>query len=222
MPEFTPEFVAVGVTSYVVLLFSLSVHESAHAWMALRMGDDTAARAGRISLNPVSHVDPIGTLAVPLLQMVWGGLPLLAWAKPTPVQPANFKPGWFRRGHLLVSAAGPLSNFVLALLFTLGFFVYCRVAEQPLAHGQPALHLLTTGIFMNVGLGLFNLLPLPPLDGAWLASWGLPRRLAEPYDRLVEPWGATLLLLLVATGGLGRLTGPPLHYLSSALVTLAT
>ena len=94
---------------------------------------------------------------------------------------------------------------------------------QPRLHliGQPALHLLTTGIFMNVGLGLFNLVPLPPLDGAWLASWGLPRRLAEAYDRLVEPWGATLLLLLVATGGLGRLTGPPLNYLSAALVTLA-
>jgi Zn-dependent protease len=221
LPEITPEFIALGVTSYVVLLFSLSVHESAHAWMALRMGDDTAAQAGRITLNPVAHIDPLGTLVIPLVQMLWGGVPLLAWARPTPVQPANFKPGYFRKGHLAVSAAGPLSNLLLALLFTAGFFVFCRVVANPLAPGQPVLHLLTTGIFMNVGLCLFNLLPLPPLDGAWLASWGLPARLADSYDRLVEPWGATLLMLLVATGALGRLTGPPIGFLYTSLVRLA-
>ena len=106
-------------------------------------------------------------------------------------------------------------------VYSAGFFVFCRLAADPLAPGQPALHLLTTGIFMNVSLALFNLLPLPPLDGAWLASWGLPRRLAEPYDRLVEPWGAPLLMLLVATGAIGRLTGPPIHFLSTSLLRLA-
>src|SRR5512147_769982 len=110
-----------GLTFYVVLLFSLSVHESAHGWMALQLGDDTAARQGRITLNPLSHVDPVGTVLIPFLQVFWTGVPLFGWARPTPVGAQNFRR--LARGHVLVASAGPASNALLALLFTAGLYV---------------------------------------------------------------------------------------------------
>lgn len=213
LPDLPPERIAQFITWYVVLLFSLSVHESAHAWVALRMGDRTAADLGRITLNPLPHMDPIGTVLMPILQLFSMGLPLLAWAKPTPVQARNFRPGMLRRGQILVAGAGPLSNFALALLFTAVFFVLVRVGVE-LPQGHPVQNILVAGVLMNVFLGVFNLVPLPPLDGSWIASWGLPRPLAAQYDRIMEPYGQWILLLLFVTGALGYLTRP----LTSAIV----
>jgi len=203
LPEFTPQFIATAVTSYVVLLFSLSVHESAHGWMAYRMGDDTAMAQGRVSLNPIVHIDPIGTVLMPLLQFVGPGVPLFAWAKPTPVGAHNFKS--LARGHILVAGAGPVSNLILAALFTAVLYV----AHRSGAMSNPALSsILEMGVLMNIGLAIFNLVPLPPLDGSWIASWGLPRHIAQHYDRVMEPYGSWILLLLFATGLLGKVTGP--------------
>ena len=110
MPELTPDRLAIGLTTYVVLLLSLSVHESAHAWMAHRLGDDTALHEGRVSLNPLVHMDPIGTFVFPLLQ-IFTGILLLGWAKPTPYNPANFNRSvTMRQGHMLVAAAGPADS----------------------------------------------------------------------------------------------------------------
>lgn len=203
MPELTPDRLAMGLTYYVVLLFSLSVHESAHGWMALRMGDDTAAREGRITLDPLSHIDPVGTVLVPLLQILWIGLPLLGWAKPTPVGAQNFRR--LARGHVLVASAGPASNVVLAALFTALLYA---ARHSSLVESHAALALLNTGVYLNVVLALFNLVPLPPLDGSWVASWGLPRAVAARYDQVVEPYGQWLLLVLFATGALGWLLSP--------------
>lgn len=210
MGPLTPEKVAWGLTYYVVLLFSLSVHESAHGWVALRMGDDTAARQGRVSLNPLVHIDPIGTLLIPLLQVFFSGIPLLGWAKPTPVGAHNFRR--LARGHVLVAGAGPTSNLLLATLFTFGLFVALRAGAGA---DDPSTKLLDAGIRINIVLALFNLIPLPPLDGSWMASWGLPRRIAEGYDRVMEPYGQWILLILFATGLLGRAMQP----FSSALYT---
>jgi Zn-dependent protease len=220
--EFTPDSIALAITSYVVLLFSLSVHESAHAWAALRLGDDTAAQQGRITLNPLAHIDPVGTVLMPLLQFMWGGIPLLAWAKPTPVQAANFRAGWFRKGQVLVAGAGPASNCLLALLFTSAFFVFRRLGQGAGELEAPLWSLLTTGIVLNVALAVFNLVPLPPLDGSWIASWGLPRDLGAKYDRLVEPYGSMILLALVATGAIHWITGPPILFLRDLLFRLAS
>jgi Zn-dependent protease len=211
----TAETIAVGLTTYVVLLFSLSVHESAHAWTAHRMGDDTAVRQGRVSLNPLVHIDPIGTLLIPLLQIFWGGIPLIGWAKPTPVISRNFRN--LARGHILVAGAGPASNLALALAFTLALFLSLRAAVD--IHG-PVIAMVTTGIQMNVILALFNLIPLPPLDGSWIASWGLPRAVAAAYDRVVVPYGSMLLLVLVATGGLGYLIGPIARFVVTVLYSI--
>lgn len=204
----SPENLAVGLTSFVVLLFSLSFHEAAHAWMALRMGDETARREGRITLNPMAHIDPIGTVLIPLLQIFWAGIPLIGWAKPTPYNPGNFDRNvTMARGHVMVAGAGPASNLVLAIGFTLLLFLGLRTGLAD-SVGLGGRALLEIGIQMNVALGLFNLFPLPPLDGSKVASWGLPRRLGERYDRTFEPLGHWLLLLLVMTGLLSKLLGP--------------
>jgi Zn-dependent protease len=217
----TPERIAQGLTYYVVLLFSVSFHEAAHAWTALRLGDDTAARQGRITLNPIVHIDPVGTVLVPLLGFVWSGIPLLAWAKPTPVHAVHFRAGWFRRGQILTAGAGPASNLILALVFTAALFIYTRSGLQP-EDSLALLVLIETGVLMNVALAVFNLVPLPPLDGSWIASHGLPRSLGEAYDRLVEPYGSWLLLLAVASGLLTKLTSPVIVSIRSILHALAS
>jgi Zn-dependent protease len=212
------EVFAQSLTIYVVLLFSLSFHESAHAWTALKMGDTTADEQGRISMNPLVHIDPIGTVLLPLLMLFGGGGMLFGWAKPTPVNPRAFTD--VRKGQILVSGAGPASNLVLAVAATLILFLLLRLAPD-LRTSSPAVQLLAMGVQLNVLLALFNLVPLPPLDGWHVASWSLPRQLAESYQRLVGPWGSWILLLLVVTGALGSLLGPLTGGLSRMLFSIA-
>jgi Zn-dependent protease len=213
--------IALGLTSYVVLLFSLSFHESAHAWMASRLGDDTAREQGRVSLNPIVHMELLGTVILPLLQ-IFGpqGIPLLAWAKPTPYDPSNFKPGYFRRGHVLVAGAGPISNLILAGVFTATLFVVRWTLPYTEAT-DPMYRLVMMGVVINVLLALFNLVPLPPLDGSKVASFGLPRVLGELYDKVVVPYGAWILLLLVVTGGFRFVSGPVHRLVNDALRRIA-
>jgi Zn-dependent protease len=199
------DLVIQGLVFFVVLLFSLSVHESAHAWAAHRMGDDTALRLGRVSLNPLRHIDPIGTVVIPLLQIFLSGIPLIGWAKPTPVVPGNFRK--LARGHVLVSGAGPTSNLALAAICILGYALMRQLGLRGELFA-PLLALLKTGVILNVVLMIFNLIPLPPLDGSWIVSWGLPRSFSAQYERIVEPFGPWILLLLVMTGVLGRALWP--------------
>ena len=207
MGELTPDRIAMGLTTYVVLLFSLSVHESAHAWMAWRLGDDTAKNLGRVSLNPIVHIDPIGTLLFPLIQ-IFTSVPLLGWAKPTPYNPANFRRDvTMRKGHMLVAAAGPVSNFLLAFVFT---GVLILVVRSGLVQTQDnfLVTLAVLGIELNVLLALFNLVPIPPLDGSKVASFGLPGDVGDRYDRVMGPYGFVILMLLLMSGALGYVLGP--------------
>jgi Zn-dependent protease len=208
-----------GLTAYVVLLFSLSVHESAHAWMAHKMGDDTALALGRVSLNPIVHIDPIGTLLFPLIQ-IFTGIPTLGWAKPTPYNPANFRREvTMRQGHMLVAGAGPLSNVLLALLFT-GFFYVAVQAGVPLTERNPVVRILVAGIQMNVILAIFNFLPIPPLDGSKVASYGLPGSFGDRYDRVMAPYGYMILLLLMFTGVLSFIISPITDWVIDTLFRL--
>jgi Zn-dependent protease len=217
--DLTPQRLAEGITYYVVLLFSISVHESAHGWMAWRMGDDTAVRQGRVSLNPLVHIDPIGTFLIPMLQIFWGGIPLMGWAKPTPVGAHNFRK--LAQGHVLVAGAGPVSNLILAVLFTAALWTaHMAGLERSDITSQAILTVIETGVIMNIALAVFNLVPLPPLDGSWIASWGLPRSLSVHYDRVVEPYGQWILLILFATGILGRLVSPVIGLLLAVVRVL--
>jgi Zn-dependent protease len=209
-----------GLTTYVVLLFSLSVHESAHGWMAHKLGDDTALRAGRITLNPIAHIDPIGTLLLPLLQ-IFTGFSLIGWAKPTPYDPTNFRRNvTLRQGHMLVAGAGPVSNILLAIFFTAVFFLMIR-ADLVSSASHPAVIIVAVGIQMNVVLALFNLVPIPPLDGSKVASYGLPGSFGDRYDRVMEPYGYMILLVLFMTGLLWRVLGPVTTWVITTLFGIA-
>jgi Zn-dependent protease len=203
--------------SYVVLLFSLSVHESAHAWTALKQGDPTAHSLGRITLNPLAHIDVVGTVVMPLL-MIFTGVPLLGWAKPTPVVPRHFRN--LRRGQIVVSGAGPVSNLLLAFLATAALFVAVRTLPDPLPD-QPVVVLLSMVVQLNVLLAVFNMVPLPPLDGSHIVEWALPDDMGHRYVRAIAPYGSIVLLALVMSGALWTVLSPVHHAIVRLLYSLA-
>jgi len=186
-----------------VVLFSLSIHESAHAWTADWLGDTTGRHLGRVTLNPLAHIDPIGSIVVPLLFFVTAGF-IFGWAKPVPVDPRHLKNP--KRDHILIAAAGPASNVVAALAFLIVLKAMNLLA--PSLNGEDhTLHPLFLfcfyGLLLNVVLAVFNLMPIPPLDGSWVLSGLLPHHLFVLYDR-IRPYGFMLLLLLLFSGALGR------------------
>ena len=201
---------------FVVLLFSLTVHEAAHAWTADRLGDPTARMLGRISLNPLVHVDPVGTILFPLLAIV-AGVPLIGWAKPVPVNVGRLR--HTRRDYVLVAAAGPASNLVLA---TIAALVLRLVPVSPVTLGEanvsvPVASLLGTALQINVLLAVFNMIPIPPLDGGNVIGGLLPRPLAYRFDSLIRPYGFILLYALMLTGSLDYLVGRPMRSILSWL-----
>jgi Zn-dependent protease len=207
--------VATIFIAYIVLLFSLTIHESAHAWTANRLGDPTARLLGRVSLNPLVHADPIGTLLFPLLALATG-VPLIGWAKPVPVSVSRL--GHPRRDYMLVAAAGPLSNLLLACLAGL---VLTLLPVSPVIIGEPNVSvplaaLFTRAVQINVLLAAFNMIPIPPLDGGNVLMGLLPRPLALRFDRL-RPYGFLLLYVLMLTGGLDYVVGPPYLLVRSLL-----
>lgn len=196
------EKIAILLLWMVPFVFSLSVHEFAHAWTANRLGDPTARFLGRMTLNPVAHADPIGTILFPLIAF-FTGFPLIGWAKPVPVNERNLK-NWSRDG-ILVAAAGPISNLILAMAFTFLAFLLNRFqAPAGLAHRaeimlyEPLLVMATVGIQLNLILAMFNLIPLPPLDGGRVAAGLLPG--FRQQFMLLERYGFILLLVLFYTG----------------------
>jgi Zn-dependent protease len=216
----------------IVFLFAISIHESAHAWMANRCGDPTARMLGRITLNPIKHIDPIGTILLPLIAM-FAHFPAIGWAKPTPVDPRNF------RNHvlddILTSVAGPVSNFLVASIAVLLLIVISFLS--PLGHHivrslpfsyrlgvvglgsdsvlVPVCLLLYEAMIINVVLGVFNLIPVPPLDGSHVLRHFLSDSIRRMYDTL----GIFALIALVFLGGglLGRLIFPVVGVFDSIL-----
>ncbi|MDO8618880.1 MAG: site-2 protease family protein [Candidatus Daviesbacteria bacterium] len=185
-----PEFLAL---SLVILLFSVIVHEVMHGWVALQFGDETAKRMGRLTLNPIPHIDPVGTILFPALLMITGSPILFGWAKPVPVNPLNFSD--LRKGELLVSAAGILANFGLAAIAAILFHLLIIVPTTPLL----VLELLRYTVTINLILGVFNLFPIPPLDGSKVLMSQLSYTLVKQYEKL-EQYGFLLLLVLLFTG----------------------
>ncbi len=201
---------------FAVLLFSLTVHEMAHAVTADWLGDPTARRLGRISLNPAVHIDPVGTIMLPLLGLLAGGF-VFGWAKPVPVNPANLKN--HRQDFLVIAAAGPASNILMAI----GASMLLGLIPGGLGASEGMAGVMATFGFamvqLNLLLAVFNMLPIPPLDGGNVLAGILPEALAASYDRLVRPYGFVILIVLMATGWLYRLIGPPLSFLMGWLLS---
>lgn len=203
--------------SFAVLLFSLTVHEMAHAWTADRLGDSTARLLGRVSLNPLMHADPIGTVLFPLVALITGA-PIIGWAKPVPVLTRNLRHP--RRDYVLVAAAGPASNLVLAFLSAT---VLAALTVSPQIAGEanvsvPVARILSSLIRLNVLLAVFNMIPIPPLDGGNVLAGLLPRSLGALFDNL-RPYGFILLYALILTGGFNAIVLPPYSFILSWLPT---
>jgi Zn-dependent protease len=229
----------IAVFEFVLLLFSLSFHECAHAWMASRLGDQTARLQGRITLNPLAHIDPVGTLLFPAM-VIFGPLigfsvpfMLVGWAKPTPVITRNFKK--IVRDDNLTTLAGPISNLILVLLALAGltimaltmpsggamvrlsFAVALNFAEATGA--QPVALLFSLAILINLSLFFFNLLPIPPLDGSRVVRNMLPYNAVQQYDR-IGGWISYLLMIFVGGFVLRLLLRPALVLVFSFLLRL--
>lgn len=202
--------------SVVAIPFFLGItcHEVAHGYVSYLLGDPTAKLAGRLSLNPLKHLDPMGTLVLVLTQMI-------GWAKPVPINPAYYKD--YRRGVLYVSLAGPLANFAVMLFFALLLKLLVMAAQGPNSAAwwyflRPAINISVAGIFINAILGVFNLLPIPPLDGSKVLACLLPPHLGASLMRL-ERYGFFILLLLAFTGVLRLILVPAANLVREIFVT---
>src|SRR5271157_867963 len=202
----------------IVLLFAICVHESAHAWMANRLGDPTAKMLGRISLNPIVHIDPFGTIIMPLL-LILVGFPPFGWAKPTPVDTRNFKN--LVRDDILTAVAGPVSNFLTALLSVIALAIVVHGSNAGIGQSfrgadvaTPLEKLFSFAILINVVLGVFNLIPLPPLDGSHVIRHFLSYDALRVYDR-VGYIGLVIVLFILPMVGcsiVGVMTAPFLAF----------
>jgi len=212
----------------VVLLLAISAHEAGHAWMSYKFGDDTAYLLGRVTLNPVAHTDPIGTLLIPILSFIFGAVggalasvPLMGWGIPTPVNPrkwANYK-----TANVMVSIAGIGANLIIA---TVSFFTFKALLEFGVINAgnvesallRPIIILFQYLILLNISLAIFNLLPFPPLDGSKVLSTFLPESF-QPVFELLEQYGFLILLLLIYMGVIGLIMRPIFSIVNHLLVT---
>jgi Zn-dependent protease len=212
----------------VVLLLAISAHEAGHAWMSYKYGDDTAYLLGRVTLNPVKHTDPIGTLLIPILSFVLGSvggalasIPLIGWGIPTPVNPRKWKN--YKTANVMVSIAGIGANLILA---TNGFAIFKILLETGSINAEnvdsgiikPLVIFFQYLIFLNVSLAIFNLLPFPPLDGSKVLSTFLPESF-QPIFNLLEQYGFIILLLLIYWGLIGIVMRPVFEFVTYLLLT---
>ncbi|MCB1791766.1 MAG: site-2 protease family protein [Gammaproteobacteria bacterium] len=185
------------------LIFAVTVHEAAHGWVANKLGDPTARQLGRITLNPLSHIDPIGTLLVPLAMVMLTGF-VIGWAKPVPVAVNRLRSP--KRDMAIVAAAGPLSNLLMAFLWSLVLLLAQSQVHAMQAIALPLMLMAVAGVFGNVVLMAINLLPVPPLDGGRVLNGFLPQNLSRLYMK-IEPYGMFILIALLISGAVGTLLG---------------
>jgi Zn-dependent protease len=212
----------------VVLLLAISAHEAGHAWMSYKFGDDTAYMLGRVTLNPVAHTDPIGTLLIPIVSFILGSvggalgsIPLIGWGKPTPVNPRKWER--YALANVMVSIAGIGANLIIAIV---SFFILKSMLEFGVINAgnidsgllKPVLILFQYLIFLNVSLAIFNLLPFPPLDGSKVLSTFLPDSFG-PVFQMLEQYGFLILMFLIYIGVVGVIMRPVFIFVNYLLVT---
>jgi Zn-dependent protease len=208
--------IVITIFSLAVLLFSVIIHELAHGWVAYGLGDHTAKYAGRLTLNPLKHLDPFGSIILPLLLFIAGSPFLFGWAKPVPVNPYNFKDQKY--GEIKVSIAGPASNLCLAIFFGL----ILRFIPDSIVAQNPGITIaLGYIVAINIWLAIFNLIPIPPLDGSWVLFNLLPVSMKN-FESFLRQYGIVILVLLILFGGTiwFDITGFLFHLITGHVLTL--
>jgi Zn-dependent protease len=201
----------------IPVLFAITLHEVSHGWVARRFGDRTAELLGRLTLNPIKHIDPVGSVAVPLV-LAFLNMPPFGWARPVPVNARNLHNP--RRHMVLVAAAGPASNLVMASMWTvlLAIVLGLHLPVPLLGVRQFLISMAQIGISFNVLLAIFNLLPIPPLDGGRVLRGLLPEALGRKLDAM-EPYGLILVLGLLSLGVLGQIIAPLVRWVSALFLS---
>jgi Zn-dependent protease len=196
------------------VLFAITVHEVAHGWVASKFGDQTARLSGRLTLNPLKHIDLVGTILVPIVMLIFSGF-IFGWARPVPVDPRNMRnPRW---NMIFVSAAGPISNLIMALMWA-GF---AKLAYSYLNgwFGVPLVLMGEAGVMINVVLAVLNCVPIPPLDGGRIVMSVLPKNISYTISK-IEPYSFLILVLLIVSGVLFYIIEPPIYFLNKWIAVL--
>lgn len=199
----------------IPVIFAITVHEVAHGWVAKYYGDKTAWMLGRLTLNPIKHIDPVGTILVPGLMLAFTGF-VFGWAKPVPVNPRNLRNP--KRDMAIVALAGPVANLLMAIGWAL--LIRAAIFVNIPEYSIPLIYVGIAGISINLILGLLNLLPIPPLDGSRILSWALPGRWGYYYNKF-EQYGFYLLVILLMTNSLGAILGYPFSIARAFFFSLA-
>jgi len=186
------------------LVLAVTVHEAAHGWVADKLGDPTARELGRITFNPLPHIDPIGTVLLPMLMLAFTGF-MFGWAKPVPVDFRRLRHP--RRDMAVVALAGPMANLLMAIVWSLLLVLAHSLVHSAQWFALPLLGMAVAGVFLNLILMALNLLPIPPLDGGRIMAGILPMNLARIYAR-IEPFGFFIVIFLLISGILGLILGP--------------
>lgn len=192
------------------VLFAITLHEVAHGWVASRFGDQTARLAGRLTINPIKHIDPIGTIVVPILMLLFSSF-IFGWAKPVPVDERNLNHP--KTDMAFVAAAGPIANFIMALIWAAVAKLGYTLLPYDSWFSVPLILMGKAGIIVNIVLGVLNCIPIPPLDGSRVLASLLPGRLAW-YMYRIEPYGFFILIFLMFTNVLGSIIGPPIYFVN--------
>jgi Zn-dependent protease len=203
--DITADQVRTAVVSLIAFILSVAVHEFGHAWMANRLGDRLPAEQGRLTLSPLAHIDPVGTILLPLLAaFAPGGMPLLAWGKPVQTNPKAYRGISPRVGNMLVSLMGPFMNLVLAVVISILLIVLSHIVKLPADLVVGAIRYF---LVLNISLMFFNLLPVPPLDGGSVLAVVLPQSL-QSIPRVLQRYGMLILFALLLTGAMTVLMYP--------------
>jgi Zn-dependent protease len=201
------------VIQFATVLFAISIHEAAHGWMANLFGDPTAKNQGRVTLNPIAHIDLVGTIIFPLLLIAMGA-PVFGWAKPVMVNPYNLRNP--RRDHMFIAAAGPGSNILASISTIIIFIVLKRLSIITLNNPGIIALILFYLIIINIFLALFNLIPIPPLDGSGILEGLLKGQALESYQK-IKPYGFIILIVIIYAGFLDILARPILNFVIGLL-----